>query len=117
MNFDFDILQCAIDTAICMDIRDIAKEEHDNQTVQSVDTVSVDEVVIDIRTPDEIEDSPLNMEADVIEMPFCRLSTNFSEFDQSKTHLLYCQRGVMSGLQAMTLKSKGFDNIKILKLE
>lgn len=100
-----------------MDIRDIAKEEHDNQTVQSVDTVSADEVVIDIRTPDEIEDSPLDMEADVIETPFCRLGTNFSELDQTKTHLLYCQRGVMSGLQAMALKSKGFDNIKILKLK
>ncbi len=116
-NFDFDILQHAVDTAVCMDIRDIANEERDNQTVQSVNAVLADEVVIDIRTPDEIEDSPLDVEADVIEMPFYRLGTNFGELDQSKTYLLYCQHGVMSSLQAMALKSKSFDNVRILKLK
>lgn len=116
-NFDFNILQNAIDNAVCMDIKEIVANPANNQTVQSVNNINADDVVIDIRSIDEVESAPLNIKAaKVIHMPFYRLATNFGEFDQSKTYLLYCQRGVMSALQAASLKDKGFDNIKILKL-
>lgn len=113
-NFDFAILQHAIDHATSIDIRDIANEQQQEHTIQTVFEVLPDEVVLDIRTPDEVDDNPLPLQ-DVITMPFYRLNSQFGELDQSKTYLLYCQRGVMSGLQAVYLKEKGFHNIKIFK--
>lgn len=116
-NFDFDILQRAVDGAVCIDIKDIAEEQCEEQTIQSVNFISSGEIVIDIRTPDEVEDVPLNITAELIQMPFYRLGTSFGELDQSKTYLLYCQRGVMSALQAVALQSKGFNNVKVLRLK
>lgn len=116
-NFDFTILDDAINRATCIDIRDIANEQHKEQAIEVVHDVLSGEIVIDIRTPDEIDDKPLDISDThaVIQMPFYRLGAGFGNLDQSKTYLLYCQRGVMSGLQAMHLKDKGFDNIKVLK--
>lgn len=116
-NFDFDILQRAVDGAVCIDIKDIAAEQCEEQTIQSVNFISSGEIVVDIRTPDEVEDVPLNITAELIQMPFYRLGTSFGELDQSKTYLLYCQRGVMSTLQAVALQSKGFNNVKVLRLK
>ncbi|MDO4441032.1 MAG: tRNA uracil 4-sulfurtransferase ThiI [Moraxella sp.] len=114
-NFDFSVLDRAIDTAISIDIRDIANDSQEEYKVETVSSVLPDEVVLDIRSPDESEDSPLDM-AGVIQLPFYRLGSSFGELDQNKTYLLYCQRGVMSRLQAVHLHQKGFHNIKILQL-
>lgn len=40
----------------------------------------------------------------VLLMPFYKLSSHFGELDQSKQYLLYCERGVMSKLQALYLR-------------
>ena len=51
----------------------------------------------------------------MIHLPFYKLSTQFGDLDQSKTYLLYCERGVMSKLQALYLKEQGFDNVKVYR--
>ncbi|MCI7718990.1 MAG: tRNA 4-thiouridine(8) synthase ThiI, partial [[Pasteurella] aerogenes] len=48
-------------------------------------------------------------------MPFYKLSSHFGELDQRKQYLLYCERGVMSKLQALYLKENGFSNIKVFR--
>ncbi|WP_284672995.1 tRNA uracil 4-sulfurtransferase ThiI [Moraxella haemolytica] len=114
-NFDFSVLDRAIDTAISIDIRDIANDSQQEYAIETVSSVRSDEIVLDIRPTDESEDNPLNLSG-VIRMPFYRLSSSFGELDQSKIYLLYCQRGVMSRLQAVHLQQKGFHNIKVLQL-
>ena len=52
----------------------------------------------------------------VLHLPFYKLATQFGDLDQSKTYLLYCERGVMSKLQALYLKEQGFNNIKVYRL-
>jgi len=116
-EFDFSILESVIENARHMDIRKIAEEtEEEAPEVELVDAVSSNAVVLDIRGPEEEEHNPLILtEVDVQTIPFYKLSTKFGDLDQSKTYLLYCERGVMSRLQALYLKEQGFDNVKVYR--
>lgn len=116
-NFDFAILEQAVQNAQYLDIRDIAQQTE--QEVVSVDTTSeigTNDVILDIRSPEETDDNPFNLDGVAVQlMPFYKLSNNFGSLDQSKTYLLYCQRGVMSKLQALYLKEQGFTNVKVFR--
>lgn len=111
-DFDFTILDNVCQNARHDDIRTL-NDDRPSDDVVMTNHIDDGEIVLDIRTPDEHEDNPLPFES--IHVPFYRLGTQFAELDQSKTYLLYCTKGVMSKLQAVHLKSKGFDNIKVFK--
>ena len=53
---------------------------------------------------------------EVVHLPFYKLATKFGDLDQSKTYLLYCERGVMSRLQALYLQDNGFNNVKVYRI-
>ncbi|EHC94509.1 Thiamine biosynthesis protein ThiI, partial [Salmonella enterica subsp. enterica serovar Rubislaw str. A4-653] len=111
-NFDFSILDKVVEEANNVDIREIAQQTQ--QEVVEVETVSgfgapgandvildigfgANDVILDIRSVDEQDDKPLKVEGvDVVSLPFYKLSTKFGDLDQSKTWLLWCERGVMS---------------------
>lgn len=116
-NFDFGILDKAIAEASLMDVRDIETESHEEVTeVEQVTELSENSIVIDIRSPEEEEDSPLEIEGiDVITMPFFRIATQFGDLDQSKSYYLYCDRGVMSRLQALLLHEHGYTDVKVYR--
>jgi thiamine biosynthesis protein ThiI len=116
-KFDFSILDKVIYDARQMDIRDIEKESQQQAPeVELVTAVQEHAVVLDIRSPDEEDEKPLELEGvEVKHLPFYKLATQFGDLDQSKTYLLYCERGVMSRLQALYLKEQGFDNIKVYR--
>lgn len=115
-RFDFTVLQQVIETAKVLDIRSLeAKDEVIFPTI--VSRVEADEVVLDIRTFDEVEDFPLKLnDALVVHMPFYQVLKQFSQLPQDKVYLLYCQQGVMSRLQASSLMAEGFKNVKVLKM-
>lgn len=116
-KFDFDVLEQAVTKANFLDIRQIA--EQTEREVVSVETTSeLDEncVILDIRSPEEVDEQPFELDGvEVKTMPFYKLSGSFQFLDQSKTYLLYCQRGVMSKLQALYLKESGFENVKVFR--
>ncbi|HAS6163179.1 TPA: tRNA 4-thiouridine(8) synthase ThiI [Vibrio vulnificus] len=116
-NFNFDILEQVVRNARQMDIRDIAKESAQAAPeVEQVQAIEEHAVVLDIRSPDEEDDSPLDIDGvEVKHIPFYKLSTQFGDLDQSKTYLLYCARGVMSRLQALYLQEQGFNNVKVYR--
>ena len=115
LNFDFSILENAVQNAQYLDIRKIA--EQTERDVVQVDVVSVltgEDVILDIRSPEETDENLLQLEGrNVTLLPFYKLSSQFASLDQSKTYLLYCERGVMSKLQALYLKENGFNNVKV----
>ncbi|MGY4677512.1 tRNA uracil 4-sulfurtransferase ThiI [Pasteurella sp. P03HT] len=114
-HFNFDVLESAVQNAQYLDIRQIA--EQTEKEVVEVDTVSVlasQDVILDIRSPEETDENPLEMD-NVQLMPFYKLSSQFATLDQSKNYLLYCERGVMSKLQALYLKEQGFSNVKVFR--
>ncbi len=71
-------------------------------------------VVLDVRPPDEVADNPLSIDSiEVQAMPFYRLHSGFASLDQQREYWLYCDKGVMSQLQALNLRDAGFDNVRV----
>ncbi|UDN36761.1 tRNA uracil 4-sulfurtransferase ThiI [Proteus sp. NMG38-2] len=116
-KFDFSILDSVVENAKNMDIRRIAEETVQRVTeVEMVSEFGTNDVILDIRSPEEQETSPLKMDGiDVKELPFYKLSTQFGDLDKAKTYLLYCDRGMMSRLQALYLREQGFENVKVYR--
>jgi thiamine biosynthesis protein ThiI len=116
-NFDFAILDKVVEETRTYDIRDIGKTTEEE--VKAVDTVSAigeNCVVLDIRSPEEQEDKPLEIENITVKhIPFYRLATQFGDLAQDKEYLLYCDRGVMSKLQALYLLDNGYSNVKVYR--
>ena len=116
-NFDFDILDKVVEETRVYDIRDINTEsEEEIHAVDTVDELAKDAIVIDIRSPEEEDNKPLDIEnIEVIHIPFYKLSNKFSELEQEKEYLLYCDQGVMSKLQALYLIGEGYKNVKVYR--
>ncbi|WP_104401962.1 tRNA uracil 4-sulfurtransferase ThiI [Vibrio penaeicida] len=116
-KFDFSILEKVVYDSRVMDIRDIAKESLEQAPeVEQVEAVEQDAVVLDIRSAEEEDENPLEIEGvEVVHIPFFKLSTKFGDLDQTKTYLLYCDRGVMSRLQALYLQEQGYQNVKVYR--
>lgn len=117
LHFNFAVLESAVENAQILDIRQIAEDTE--KEVVSVDTVSVlgeNDVILDIRSPEETDEKPLEIERRCVKLlPFYKLSTQFANLDQSKNYVLYCERGIMSKLQALYLKENGFMNVQVFR--
>ena len=119
-KFDFSILDKVVYDARAIDIREIEKMSQEKaQEVDEVELVNIiadGAIVLDIRSRDEQDLSPLTIDnVNVQHLPFFKLATKFGDLDQSKTYLLYCDRGVMSRLQALYLRDNGFANVKVFR--
>lgn len=116
-KFDYSVLDKVVAEARVMDIREIETESQEAAPeVEQVQDVETDAIVLDIRSPEEEDESPLEIDGvDVKHLPFYKLGTQFGDLDQQKTYLLYCDRGVMSRLQALYLQEQGFNNVKVYR--
>ncbi|HBH7051808.1 TPA: tRNA 4-thiouridine(8) synthase ThiI [Morganella morganii] len=116
-KFDFAILDDVVLNAQNMDIRVIAQQSEQQVTeVEMVSELSATDVVLDIRSPDEQEAHPLKIEGTAVRtLPFYKLSTQFGDLPAETTWLLYCDRGVMSRLQALYLAEQGYTNVKVYR--
>ncbi|TVK94400.1 tRNA 4-thiouridine(8) synthase ThiI [Shewanella algae] len=116
-KFSEDLLDRIIADAVVMDIREIATDMDTKVTeTETVASVGQGEVVLDIRAPEEEESKPLQLEGvEIVHIPFFKLASAFAELDRSKTYLLYCDRGVMSKLQALYLQEQGHGNVKVYR--
>ncbi|RPF07353.1 tRNA uracil 4-sulfurtransferase ThiI [Vibrio crassostreae] len=116
-KFNFEVLDQVIENARVMDIRDIEKESQEQAPeVEQVQAVAEHAIVLDIRSPEEEDESPLEIDGvEIKHIPFFKLSTQFGDLDQDKEYLLYCDRGVMSRLQALYLQEQGFHNVKVYR--
>ncbi|VXC13733.1 sulfurtransferase required for thiamine and 4-thiouridine biosynthesis [Pantoea brenneri] len=116
-NIDFDILNRVVEEATNVDIRTIAEQtEEEVVEVETVASLGDNDIVLDIRAIDEQEENPLKLNAtEVKSLPFYKLSSQFGDLDQNRTWLLYCDRGVMSRLQALYLHEQGYKNVKVYR--
>ena len=116
-KFTEELVAKTAEKAVIMNIRDIA-EEMDAQITETetVQELATGEVIIDIRSAEEEEAAPLNIDGvEVVHIPFFKLGTQFADLDQSRSYLLYCDRGVMSKLQALYLMEQGYENVKVYR--
>lgn len=116
-HFDFSLLEDAVWNAQYLDIRQIAEQtEREVPEVEMVSVLQQNDVIIDIRSPEETDEKPLELQNQtILQIPFYKLSSQFAELDQSRNYLLFCERGVMSRLQALYLKDQGFTNIRVFR--
>lgn len=118
-KFSSDLIERVLEQVKVIDIREIASNQ--DTKILSPDLVAAcnnNEIILDIRPPEEEERKPLKLdEIEVKVIPFFKLATEFPKLDQQKTYLLYCERGVMSKLQALYLMEQGHQNIKVYRPE
>ncbi|MBD2859980.1 tRNA 4-thiouridine(8) synthase ThiI [Spongiibacter sp. KMU-158] len=115
-NFDFAVLDRAIETAVYTNIDQLAEEEITAIEVEVTPIPLPDAVILDVRHPDEIENRPLKLpNAKVQCVPFYELHRRFADLDASVTYLLYCEKGVMSRLHASHLVEQGIKNVKVYR--
>ncbi|NVK26199.1 MAG: tRNA 4-thiouridine(8) synthase ThiI [Gammaproteobacteria bacterium] len=116
-NFDFSVLDQVVADAEIMDIRKIEDEaQQEVQEVEHVTELPTDAVVIDVRSPEEEEENPLELDGlEVLAIPFFKIATKFGDLDQSKDYYLYCDKGVMSRLQALLLHEHGYKSVKVYR--
>ncbi|MGY8878623.1 MAG: thiazole biosynthesis protein, partial [Pseudoalteromonas sp.] len=116
-KFDFDVLDTVVNNARIMDVRDIDVEaKQELKEAESVADLPAGSVVIDIRSPEEEEAAPLAIDGvEVVHLPFFRLATKFGDLPKDTDYYLYCDRGVMSQLQALMLHEQGFETVKVYR--
>jgi len=117
LKFSEDLLDRVIKAAVTIDIREIATSVDIQITsAETVDAIESGDIIIDVRAPEEEEKAPLIVNGvEVIAIPFFRLATKFTDLAKDKTYLLYCDRGVMSKLQALYLQEQGYENVKVYR--
>jgi tRNA uracil 4-sulfurtransferase len=107
-RFDFDILERAFENRKVENIDQIYDSITNFEDIEIVSLPDKEDIIIDIRHPHEMAVKPLNLTANkVLTIPFFKLQST-AELSQEHSYLLYCDKGVMSQLQAEELAAKGY---------
>ncbi len=129
-NLDATVLQDAIDAVQYFDIKDVMQELKNAPPLSALRCATkpqgethepnADDVIIDIR-PDaqslpSIPPSAKATKLSVQHIPYYKLQTEFAALDQSKRYFLYCEKGLMSGMQVEYLRERGFDNVQVWRV-
>ncbi|QFR39710.1 tRNA 4-thiouridine(8) synthase ThiI [Candidatus Gracilibacteria bacterium 28_42_T64] len=117
-NLDLSILEEAFINKKVAKVTDVINQiQTGNNDIEYSNFALENDVVIDVRDPENIKKKPLVIEGkENLEIPFYDINNVFKDLDQSKTYLLYCDKGVMSKLHGLYLKEKGFGNVKVFKV-
>lgn len=108
-DFNFDVLEEALRNAKYERIDDVLSgDESGLESVELITTPALDDVIIDIRHPNEAEDAPLTFTNNtVLTIPFYEVDSRVAEFDSNIRYLMYCQKGTMSKIHAHHLNEQG----------
>jgi thiamine biosynthesis protein ThiI len=83
--------------------------------IATVNEPAPGDIIIDVRHPQEAADSPLILSSnEVISIPFFNLDAQLTKLDNVQSYLVYCDKGIMSRLQANIMRDHGFKNIRIM---
>lgn len=108
-NFDFGVLEQAVSDARYMKIDQVMQQKKNVVDVEVTTLPQIDDVVIDIRSPDECEKAPLTLtNNEVLRIPFYELMSALENLDKSTRYLMYCEKGTMSQLHASHLQGMGY---------
>ncbi len=115
-KFDMAVLEAAVRDRRTQAIDEVMQDLGVDVQVDVQTEASAEQVIIDVRHPDEEELRPLQVNGiEVLKIPFYKLSAEFAGLDQGHTYLLYCEKGVMSQLHAANLKEAGYNNLGVYR--
>ncbi|HQQ75445.1 MAG TPA: tRNA uracil 4-sulfurtransferase ThiI, partial [Pseudomonadales bacterium] len=116
-RFDFAVLQQAIADSVATNIDQITRSEQQVDNIEVFHEAPAVSVILDIRHPDEEQRKPLVISGATVQtLPFYQLHKRYVELDKNMQYLLYCERGVMSRLQAQFLRGEGFSRVGIYQI-
>ena len=115
-NFDFAVLEQAIEKCRVIRIDQVMESELTVAQVELKPVPAVNDVIIDIRQPDERDKKPLDLtNNEILPIPFYELISQLDQLSPDKSYLLYCQQGSMSQVHASHLKTMGYENVGVYK--
>lgn len=115
-RFDFAVLQQAIADSVSTNIDQITRTQQQADNIHVFYEAPAGSVILDIRHPDEEQRKPLALPGAVVQtLPFYQLHKRHTELDRQTHYLLYCERGVMSRLQADFLRGQDFPHISVFQ--
>ncbi|HCW91231.1 MAG TPA: tRNA 4-thiouridine(8) synthase ThiI, partial [Marinobacter sp.] len=107
-------LQQAIEQRVDTPVSRLLDSVRTPEEVELVRTPSVEDVIVDVRHPDEIARAPLELTNNrVLEIPFYELNQQADQLAAGTRYLLYCDRGTMSRMHAGHLKAEGHGNVEV----
>ena len=112
-RFDYSVLEKAVENAQSIYVDEIIDDIAQSAPVEIVRSPGKNSVIIDIRT----EDATLDIDAEVLKIPFHKLKTEFKKLPKEKEYLLYCDKGIMSQLHAQYLKDAQGVDVKVFRPE
>lgn len=113
-QFDFNVLKQAVEQRVITKIDDVMSRIQTVAEVEIVKVPAVDDVIIDIRHPDEIEKAPLDLtNNEIVSIAFYELMSKLDTLKPDTQYLLYCEKGTMSQLHASHLKSMGYEKVAV----
>ena len=87
-------------------------------TVDIVTRLAKNDIIIDVRHPDECEQQPCEYKHHhILTIPFYRLEKQFSNLASDYRYVLFCNRGVISRLYAAYLHNQGYVNVAVFSPE
>ena len=116
-RFDFAVLDKAVADASFQLITDVVGDASRVEEVVVLPQPAPGDIVIDIRHESEQTAGylpPAAAGAEVLRIPFYRLSAEFTGLSPDPRYLLYCERGMISRLHAAHLQDAGHQNIAVL---
>lgn len=115
-NFDFSILDAAIESARIERIQNVLASCEGITDVDLVQVPGAEDLIIDIRHPQEEEAAPLHLtNNEIVKIPFYKLASQLEALPKDRNLLLYCAKGTMSQLHAQQLKQNGLETVKVFK--
>ncbi len=115
-NFNFEVLDQAVENTQITGIDKVLESAKNIHHIEIVGTPQVDDIILDIRHPMDEEKTPLKLTNNkVFRLPFFEISKKFPTLDKSKKYLLYCDKGIMSQLQAQELMEQGTENVAVYR--
>jgi thiamine biosynthesis protein ThiI len=92
-NLSPDLIDNAFNNRKIEDIRRLFDTVNSETEVEIVNEALQNEVIIDIREEEKIKKDPLDyISGSKIEIPFYDINREFSNLDQSKIYLLFCDK-------------------------
>ncbi|MDQ7050586.1 MAG: tRNA uracil 4-sulfurtransferase ThiI [Enterobacterales bacterium] len=107
-RFDSACLEQAFNDRKVENIDQLFTSKESLSAVETVNLPSTTDIVIDIRHPQELALKPLQLTANkVLKIPFFKLQS-IDSLNKEENYLLYCDKGIMSQLQAEEMVDKGY---------
>lgn len=109
-----EMIEAQVASAQVIDIRRLHEERMATLDLHASVDPGTAKIILDVRSLDEAEQAPLTAQPYPVQsLPFFKLEKGFPALPSDTHYLLYCEHGVMSRMQVLHLRERGFNNVSV----